>query len=100
MPLSTHRRSRPDVNLPPSVRRRQQLALGFAQRLLPLRIAGNRGDRAPVKLHRVADPPEAPQMVAVVDQRLVASLAIVVSADGNSSEARAVFPAKPCSSAA
>src|SRR5450432_1611348 len=61
-----------------SVRRRQQLALGVAQRLAPLGVGRHGRDGAPVHLHGVADAPELAQVLGEVDERLVAAVAVVL----------------------
>ena len=60
------------------VRGGHQLALGLAQGLAPLGVVGAGGDGAAIEADGVADAPHPAQQIAVVDEGLVAALAVVV----------------------
>src|SRR4051794_36447264 len=62
----------------PSVGRGHQLALGLAEHLAPLGVVGAGGHGAAVEADGVADAADAAEEVAVVDEGLVAPLAVVV----------------------
>src|SRR4051812_21092534 len=60
------------------VRRGHQLAFGLTQGLAPFRVSRNRRHRTPVQPHRIADLADPAEQVGVVDEGLVAALAVVV----------------------